>query len=320
VTVFDRVLVPLDGSPLAECVLPHVVAVASTFSAQVTLLHVLERGESAGRSAPIDPLAWHISKAEARAYLDDVAARLREAGVRLETELLEGRAAHTVVEFATSQDASLVMLSSHGRSGLSGWNVSSVAQQIILRVRRSVMIVRAYQPAVEQLGGAHYHRVLVPLDGSQRAEWVLPAVTTLADVHGSHIVVAHAVSRPDLPFREPLSPDDARLAEQLEQRNRREATAYLEQLVLRLPPGVETRLVSTDNVTVALHELVDREQIDLVVLSAHGCSGATRFPYGSQVVSFIAYGSTPLLIVQDLAPADVEPTAAEVVAGEHPGH
>jgi len=233
---------------------------------------------------------------------------------------LEGRAARTVVEVATSQDAGLVMLSSHGRSGLSGWNVSSVAQQIILRVRRSVMIVRAYQPAVEQLGGAHYHCVLVPLDGSQRAEWVLPAVTTLADVHGSHIVVAHAVSKPELPCREPLSPDDARLAEQLDQRNWREATAYLEQLVLRLPPGVETRLLRTDNVTVALHDLVDQEQIDLVVLSAHGYSGATRFPYGSRVTSFIAYGSAPLLIVQDLAPADVEPTAAEKVAGEHPGH
>jgi len=318
--MFDRVLVPLDASPLAECVLPHVVAVARTFNSQVTLLHVLERGESAGRSVPIDPLAWHISKAEAKGYLDGVAARLGEAGVRVEAVLLEGRAARTVVELATSQDAGLIMLSSHGRSGLSGWNVSSVAQQIIMRVRRSVMIVRAYQPAVEQLGGAHYHRVLVPLDGSQRAEWVLPAVTTLADVHGSHIVVAHAVPRPELPCREPLSPDDARLAEQLEQRNWREATAYLEQLVLRLPPGVETRLLRTDNVTIALHDLVDQEQIDLVVLSAHGYSGATRFPYGSRVTSFIAYGSTPLLIVQDLAPADVEPTAAEKVAGEHPGH
>jgi nucleotide-binding universal stress UspA family protein len=133
--MFDRVLVPLDASPLAECVLPHVVAVARTFDAQVTLLHVLERGEAAGRSAPIDPLVWHIGKAEARAYLDDVAARLSEAGVRLETELLEGRAARTVVEFAASQDATLVMLSSHGQR-LERLNVSSVAQQIILRVRR----------------------------------------------------------------------------------------------------------------------------------------------------------------------------------------
>jgi nucleotide-binding universal stress UspA family protein len=318
--VLHRVLVPLDTSPLAECVLPHVVAVARAFDAQVTLLHVLERGETAGRLPPIDPLTWHIGKAEARAYLDGVAARLREAGVPLETELLEGRAARTVVEFAASQDTNLIVLSSHGRSGLSGWNLSSVAQQIIQRARRSVMIVRAYRPVVEQLGEAHYHRVLVPLDSSQRAEWVLPAVTTLAAVHGSHIVLAHAVSRPELPSREPLSPDDARLVEQLDQRNRREAVAYLEQLALRLPPGVETRLLSPDNVTVALHELVDREQIDLVVLSAHGSSGTARFPYGSRAASFIAYGSTPLLIVQDLAPTELEPTVAEVVAGEHPGH
>jgi len=318
--MFDRVLVPLDASQLAECVLPHVVAVASTFEAQVTLLHVLERGETAGRAVPIDPLVWHIGKAEARAYLDGVAARLGDAGVRADTELLEGRAARTVVEFATSRDAGLVILGSHGRSGLSGWNVSSVAQQIILRVRRSVMIVRAYQPTVEHLAAVHYRRVLVPLDSSQRAEWVLPAVTTLAGVHGSHIVVAHAVSRPELPFREPLSPDDTQLADQLEQRNWREATAYLEQLLLRLPPGAETRLLKTENVTVALHDLADREQVDLVVLSAHGYSGATRFPYGSHVVSFIAYGSTPLLIIQDLAPTEVEPTVAEVAAGERPGH
>jgi nucleotide-binding universal stress UspA family protein len=318
--MFERVLVPLDASPLAECVLPHVVAVARTFDAQVTLLHVLEPVEAAGRSAPIDPLLWHISKAEARAYLDAVTARLGEVGVQARSELLEGRAARTVVEFATSQDAGLVILSSHGRSGLSGWNVSSVAQQIILRVRRSVMVVRAYRPAVEQLGGVHYHRVLVPLDASQRAEWVLPAVTTLAAVHGANIIVAHAVSRPELPCREPLSPDDAQLAEQLVQRNWREASAYLEQLVQRLPHGAVTRLLNTDNVSVTLHELVDQEQIDLVVLSAHGYSGTTRFPYGSRAVSFIAYGSTPLLIVQDLAPADVEPTLAEVMAGEHPGH
>jgi nucleotide-binding universal stress UspA family protein len=318
--MFDHILVPLDASPLAECVLPHVVTMARAFDAQVTLLHVLERGEAAGRAAPIDPLVWHIGKAEAKAYLDGVAGRLRQTGIDLEVELLEGRAARTVVEFAASHDASLVILSSHGRGGLSGWNVSSAAQQIILRVHRSVMIVRAYQPVVEQLGEAHYRRVLVPLDSSQRAEWVLPVVTTLASTHGSQIVLAHVVSRPEMPFREPLSPDDARLAEQVEERNYREASAYLEQLAVRLLPGVEIRLLRADNAIVALHELADREQVDLVVLSAHGYSGTTRFPYGSHAVSFIAYGSTPLLIVQDLPPAGVKPTVAEVASGEHQGH
>lgn len=75
--MFDHVLVPLDGSPLAECVLPHTVAVAQAFGSQVTLLQVLERTHAASQTRPVDPLDWYISKAEAGACLDGVTARLR---------------------------------------------------------------------------------------------------------------------------------------------------------------------------------------------------------------------------------------------------
>jgi nucleotide-binding universal stress UspA family protein len=310
----------LDGSSLAECVLPHVVAIARAFDAQVNLLHVLERGRTVGRLAPIDPLSWHIGKAEARAYLDKVADRLRQVGLSVESSLLEGQAARTVVEFAADQDSGLVFLSSHGRSGLSGWNVSSVAQQVILRVRRSVMIVRAYQPAVPELAGVHYRRMLVPLDGSQRAESVLPVVTTLARFHSAQAVVIHVVRRPEMPSREPLQPEDASLAEQIVQRNSRQASDYLDELKARLPIEVETRVLHAENLPLALHDAVDQDQVELVILSAHGYSGTVRFPYGSLVASFIAYGTTPLLIVQDLAPHELQPTQAEVIASESRGH
>jgi nucleotide-binding universal stress UspA family protein len=310
----------LDGSSLAECVLSHVVAVARAFNAQVSLLHVLERGHTVGRPAPIDPLSWHIGKAEARAYLDDVADRLRQVGLDVETSLLEGQAARTVVEFGADHDVGLVFLSSHGRSGLSGWNVSSVAQQVILRIRRSIMIVRAYQPTIPDLTGVHYQRVLVPLDGSPRAESVLPAVTSLARFHGASVVAAHVVTRPEMLTREPLPAEDAGLVEQLVQRNWREAGTYLDQLKSRLPMELDTRLVHADNLALGLHDLVEHEHVDLVVMSAHGYSGTARFPYGSVVASFIAYGSTPLLIVQDLSPAELQPTQAEVLASESKGH
>ena len=87
--MFDSMLVPLDGSRLAECVLPHVVALARVFEARVTLVRVLEEGSQAGKK-PVDPLEWHISKAEAEAYLADVAGRLRDAGLHPEMRLLEG--------------------------------------------------------------------------------------------------------------------------------------------------------------------------------------------------------------------------------------
>lgn len=318
--MFDRVLVPLDGSSLAEGVLPHLVAVAGAYQSSVLLLHVLERSQTSGRLAPIDPLAWHIGKAEARAYLDDVADRLRGAGLTVETSLLEGRAARTIVELAAEREVGLVFLSSHGRSGLSGWNVSSVAQQVILRVRRSVMLVRAYQPAVAELTDVHYERILVPLDGSQRAETVLSVVTALARSNQSQVLAVHVVRRPELLSREPLGPEDAGLAEQIVQRNSREAAAYLDQLKTRLPIELDTRVVYADNPAVALHDIVDQESMDLVIVSAHGQSGAARFPYGSLVTGFIAYGSTPLLIVQDLSPQELQPTQAEVLASEFKGH
>ena len=95
---------------------------------------------------------------------------------------------------------------------------------------------------------------------------------------------------------------------------------YFEQIQSRLPLDAQTRLLVSDNVAVTLHELVEQENVDLVVLSAHGYSGGTQWPYGSVVVNFIVYGLTPLLIMQDLSPDEVERTRAEMAAREYKGH
>jgi nucleotide-binding universal stress UspA family protein len=83
---------------------------------------------------------------------------------------------------------------------------------------------------------------------------------------------------------------------------------------------VETLLLVSDDVTLTLHELVEQENVDLVVLSAHGYSAATRWPYGTVATSFISHGTTPLLIVQDLSPDEIELSRAELAAREHRGH
>ena len=321
--MFDHILVPLDGSPLAECVLPHAVAMAQVFEARITLLRVLGRPPTAGRTRSIDPLDWHMSKAEAGTYLDGLTARLQETGLQTESALLEGKAAERVIEFARSHDVNLIILSSHGRSGLSGWNVSSVVQKIVLRAYMSTMVVRAYQPAARDLTGLRYRRLLVPLDCSQRAECVLPLIATLARFHKSELLLAHTVSRPEMLYRTPPTQQDVKLANRLTERNRRAATKYLEELQSWLSSeevDVQTRLLVSDNAAATLHELVERENIDLVVLTAHGCSGGTKWPYGSIALNFIAYGTTPLLIVQDLSPDELESTPAEVAAGEYAGH
>ncbi len=318
--MFDHILVPLDGSPLAECVLPHTVALAQALDARVTLLRVLERANTVGRTRFIDPLGWHIRKAEAGVYLDGVAARLQEVGLRTEKRLLEGRAAERVIEFAHGQNVSLILLSSHGRSGLSGWNISGVVQKIILRAYMPTMIVRAYQPVTSDLTALRYRRLLVPLDGSQRAECVLPLATALARFRESRLLLTHVVCGPAMPRRALHTQEEIGLADRITERNRLEATRYLERLQSRLSGGVQICLLVSDCATAALHELVSQENIDLVVLGAHGYSGGTQWPYGSVALNFIAYGTTPLLIVQDLSQDEAERTQAEMAAREHKGH
>jgi nucleotide-binding universal stress UspA family protein len=318
--MFEHILVPLDGSPLAESVLPHTVALAQTFGARVTLLQAVERGRATGLNRAIDPLNWHIRKAEAEAYLDEVAARLQAVDLRTDKVLLEGLAAERIIEFAHEQDVSLILLSSHGQSGLSEWNINSVVQKVILRAYMPVLIVRAYQPAISDLTGLRYRRLLVPLDGSQRAECVLPLASTLARFYDSQLLLAHVVSRPEVPRRAPLTQEEIELVDRLTELNRREAVKYLEDLRSRLLSDAQIRLLISEDAAAALHELVVQENVDLVLLSAHGYTGEAKWPYGSVALNFIAYGTTPLLIMQDLPKEELERTQAEISAREHKGH
>jgi nucleotide-binding universal stress UspA family protein len=317
--MFQRILVPLDGSSLAECVLPHILTIGKSFEAAITFLRVLDPVGAVTRPRPVDPLDWQIRKAEAETYLHSLAERFQGSGLPIDVEVREGKAAESVIEYARSCGADLILLSSHGQSGISGWNISSVVQKIILRAQISVMIVRAYQPAVPEIEQMHYQRIILPLDGSQRAESVLLAAGTLARRQDAILIAAHVVNQPAMPRRTQPAQEDIDLANQLVERNRVEAGNYLQDLQSRLDARVETRLLIHDSASAALHALVEQEKADLVILSAHGYTGGTRWPYGSLVISFISYGSTPLLIVQDIPRDRIEPTLAEQVAQERGG-
>jgi nucleotide-binding universal stress UspA family protein len=320
--MFNHLLVPLDGSTIAECTLPHLVALARACQARVSLVRVLDCPPEAGQEKkPTGPLEWTLTKAEAKAYLEEVAQRLRiEADVDVEPVLLEGQPAQRICEFTQSNDVDLILISSHGQSGLSRWNVSSVVRKIVQRVHRSVMIVRAYNAGEHALNDVRYGRLLIPLDGSQRAECVFATAVTLARFYEAQLLLSHVILKPQLPRQIPLTDNDKKLMKYFVARSQKILAQYMKQLRNRLSYPFEPRLLVRDDVTLALHNLVDEAGVDLVLLSAHGYSGARRWPYGSVTTSFIEYGSTPLLIVQDLEPEEVELTEAEKAAAEKQGH
>jgi len=319
--MFDTILVPLDGSQLADCVLPHVVAIARPFDAEITLLRILEKNHTGTSAQLFDLLNWQINKTKSALYLDKIQARLQKSNVRIRTEVLEGLIAEGIAEYAQNQGMKLIILSSHGRHGLTQWGISSITQKIVLSAQTSLLIVRAHQyvgHSDELTEAPAYRHILVPLDGSQRAENVLPTVTQLANFHKSQIHLVQVVQTPEMARQMPPVREDIELSNRVVERNREEAERYLEQLKSRSyleGIAIQTHLVASDNAAAALHQLVEQEQIDLVVLSAHGYSGNHQWPYGSMVNNFISYGRTSLLIVQDL-PSRQEPTSPELLSSE----
>lgn len=315
--MFDTILVPLDGSQMADCVLPHVVAIASPFHSQVTLLRMLEKNQTIPSTQLFDLLNWQINKTKATLYLEKIKGLLQEPGIRARTMAMEGLVAEGITDYAQSQGIKLIILSSHGRNGLTQWGISSTTHKVILSAQTSLLIVRAHQSGVrasELSGTPLYQRILVPLDGSQRAENVLPVITQLARFHKSQVHLVQAVQTPEMARQMPAVREDIDLANRVVARNREEAERYLEQLKSRSyleDVAVQTHLLNSENAGVALHQLVEQEYIDLVALSAHGFSGNRQWPYGSIVNNFIIYGKTPLLIVQDL-PSRQEPMTSQV--------
>ncbi len=318
--MFNHILAPLDGSVIAECVLPHLVGMAKAFDARVTVLCVLKPHVEGETPSPIDPVAWEMQKAETEAYLNEIVRRLDETGTPAEQVLLEGDPASCIKEFADKHDVDLIILSSHGRSGLSRWNVSSIVRKVIQGTYRSIMLIRAYELNQPDLKEIHYHNLLLPLDGSRRAECLFGPTKTVAQFYNAQLLVAHVTVKPEMPRQMPLTAEDQTLMARFIERNKQVAADYLEGLRTRLPYDFESRLRVSGDVALTLHEMVDEEAVDLLIMSAHGYSGQSKWPYGSITTSFIEYGSVPMLVVQDLKPEEVEPTKAEMAVKESRGH
>ena len=313
--MFNRILLPLDRSALAECVLPHTIAVARAFQSEVMLLHVLDAPREQQSRRAMDPLNWQIRRAQASAYLRETDARLRAAGLSTETRLLEGSPAEQVIGYSDAHAAQLIILSSHGQSGLSDWGVSSIVRDIAFRARTSVMIVRAARSPASAGANLRYLRILVPMDGTSRAEAILPDAVALGRAHGAQIVLAHIVQKPSMPRRTAASREDQELADRLVEHNQAEAARYLDELRSRMSGKVEARILVGDHPAAALNELVDQEKADLVLLSAHDRPGPPLGLNGDVVGNLIAYGTTPLVIKPDRPPARAVPPPAEEAGG-----
>jgi nucleotide-binding universal stress UspA family protein len=279
---FARILVPLDGSALAERALPYALELARA-GARLAVVHVHHRGQPAG----VD--------------LDAVAERLSRAGAIAETD---GRAVadggdlgQAIVGAARELGAELVVMSTHGRSGLGRWIYGSVAEQVL---RQSPVPVLLVPPGADPAWPHdRARRVLVPLDGSPLAEQALGPAVALAVALAAELVLLSVVVPPPLGygyFADRDGPFDYKPDRELAA-----AREYLEQSASRLrhkDRPVEVRTMVDTAPGRAIAEATRELGVHAVALATHGEGLLTRLVMGSVATEVVRLATVPVLMVR----------------------
>lgn len=297
---FRRIAVCVDGSEMGETLVRHAAMMAAAFGAPLTILRVLE-SESKTDTTPSDPLDWDIRQREARAYLEQMVSLAGRCDIDVRSELIQGRAAEQICGWALQHGADLSVLGSHGEHGRSEWMLSSTARKLVDAVPGSLLLIPA--DGDRRDGSAvRYRRIMVPLDGSARAESVLPIATRLAKAHDAELLIAHVTPAPELTKVGPLTAQDLELEQRVIARNERVARSYLEQIRARLSEAglaARTVLSRSGDARTRLARLVRREGVDLLILSAYGRRGPRDTPCGSVAAHLLTQVAAPLLVVRE---------------------
>ena len=313
-----HILVPMNGSALGQCALPFAAALGHVLSARITLLRILTPPHG-----PVDPVEWELVRAEAHGQLARFDQQLTASGLTSTVAVLEGRSADQILDFAETHHADLIVLSSHGEGGLTGWVLSSTAQKVVARADSSVLIVPARAAEDERTAALRFGKILLPLDCSPRAECVLPFAAALARAHDAELILAHVVPEPELPRHLLPSSEDVALARRLTERNRLEGEDYLRNVSNGLATQgirVRTHAVVSARRPHTILELAEREDVDLIVACAHGSTGNANDRYGSTTAHLIQWSNRPIVVLQDIVGAVREAMRAEEAARSHPGH
>jgi nucleotide-binding universal stress UspA family protein len=308
-TMLDTILVPLDGSEQAARAVPYATMLARSAGAKVVLMRALSRRAPGNASEEREEIRTEL-------YLD--AAVLRADGLSTESvvrRIWPIRAtdiAGAISAAVDEQGAGLIVMSTHGRSGLGRWLYGSVTDGVLRQTTTPVLLVPPH--ADQPLPTDRPLRLLVPLDGSELAQEATLTAEVLAETVDAEIVLLRVVEPPAYPLYGdgyayiPFDPD-AQLAE---------AKQYIQEEANRLQAAgkrVTVRaLVGQPSTMVA--QVAHDEDVDIIMMATHGRGGLTRLVLGSVATATLQRAQVPVLLVRPSAVREGDDTSRLAPAAE----
>lgn len=283
------ILACLDDSAWGDGILDQALAVGGALGLTVTAARVLEATRRAG--SPVDPFEWQVRRRECLERLARLVRRTGRTGPEVDQVLLAGPAADELLGWGRDNGIGLMALGT--REGAPGdGGLGRTTQQVLERAGVSMLLVPAGHS-----GRLPYRRLLVPLDGSCRAESVLPVATRLSRATGAELILAHIVPRSEAIGEEAAHALCLRLIKQNE-RNARDYLDALEARMWRERLPVRAIVSTGGDPRTELRRLAMTLGADLIIVSSHGRNGMADVPCGSVTEYLATHAPAPLLVVR----------------------
>lgn len=283
--MISRILVPLDGSKLAEQVLPYARLLATAFGAQVELLRVSD--PEARPPFGAQPAGDYLKVAAGRCLPNVSCACVERSGTPAQVIIDAGR------------EADLIAMATHGTSGMRRWLLGSVASKVAQSATAPLLLVRPLEGETASLE-VTLKTVFVPLDGSPLAEKILPQVIPIARKLALQVHLLRVYSAPASAYvavEGMIAPGPADYLETL----RQEAQAYLDARALALQSQGLTNVVATAIEGDPANEIIDlalKTADNLIAMTSHGRSGIGRWLLGSVAEKVLQHSHDPVLLVR----------------------
>ena len=296
--MYTRMLIPLDGSKVAEQVLPYARFLAKALAIPVDLLGVVDPEALVALANPargrhVDTLVAETMSRTAL-YLETVARSF--SGGQVKCSSGKGKAEEVVIEKAATDKNTLIVMATHGRSGIQRWLLGSVADKVLHGATNHLLLVRASDQGKTD-GEAALKTAIVPLDGSPLAEQVLPYIVELAKKMKLKVVLMRSYALPTSVTAEDYGFYSADLLDHLES----EARDYLAGKVNEVKQKGVDDVASVVNVGYGAEEIITlgRNTSDnFIAMCTHGRSGIQRWVLGSVTDRVVRHSGDPVLIIR----------------------
>lgn len=305
--MYRSIVVPLDGSAFAEHALPYALAIARRRVARIYLVQIhtpLAASFSdyyAGSTAQIDSL-FHE---RCRAYLDVIEKKVQTvADLPVSTILADGPVVDTLCGYVDKAD--LVVMTTHGRGVLSRAWLGSVADDLVRRVAKPILLVRPLEAAVDLGREPALKTIMIPLDGSTLAEQVIEPTIALDGIEASEFVLLRTISPVVFGSESPDNLEKSQIdfplllkLRTIHDADRAKAQTYLEAVADRLRVhGIRVRTIVAvhEHPAAAIVDEIRKVKPDLVALATHGRSGLARLYLGSVADKLVRAVHTPILL------------------------